>query len=171
MQILGRALLRRRQALAFGRRRVKLSGHVIVVGVGSVGWRVVEELLKRGASVAVIDEQASGRFLPAVVAHHIPIIIGDACLERTLLDAGLLKAKALLSVTKDDLTNLEIGLNAKALTPETRVVLRIYDQSLVQSLHERLDIHFAFSLSSVAVERLVRFVDDPTATTKSGLLR
>jgi voltage-gated potassium channel Kch len=73
----------------------------------------------------------------------------------------LLKAKALISVTNDDLTNLEIGLNAKVLTPDTRIVLRIYDQSLVQSLSEHLDIHFAFSMSSVAVERLARFADEP----------
>ncbi len=158
------SLLRKRQALVFGRRRIKLAGHVIVAGLGSVGLRVVEALLERGETVAVIDAQATGRFLPAIFARRVPALIGDARLERTLRDAGLLNAKALISVTNDDLTNLEIGLNAKALTPTTRIVLRIYDQSLVQTLHERLEIHFAFSVSAVAAERLARYAENAPAS-------
>lgn len=155
------SLVSKRLALSFGRRRVKHSGHVIVVGVGSVGFKVVDELLKRGESVVVIEQQVEGRYMPSIYAKHLPVIIGDARLEGTLRDAGLLSAKALLSVTNDDLTNLEVGLNAKYLTPKLRVVLRIYDSLLAQSLHERLDIHFAFSMSSIAAGALARFVEDP----------
>jgi hypothetical protein len=144
------SLLRRRLALSFGSRRVRASDHVIVVGVGSVGLKVVEELLKRGERVVVIDAQAGGRYLPAIRAKRVPTLIGDAKFERTLRDAGLPRARALISVTNDDLANLEIGLNARLLAPTVRLVLRIYDQQLAQSLSERLDIHFAFSMSSVA---------------------
>ena len=153
-------LLKHRLALLFGRRRVKQSDHVLVVGIGSVGLKVVEELLKRGESVVAIDEQANGRYLPAVYAKRVPTIIGDAKFERTLRDAGLTSAKALVSVTNDDLTNLEIGLNAKLLNPEMRVVLRIYDPLLAQSLHEHLDIHFALSMSSIAAEVLAELAGE-----------
>jgi Trk K+ transport system NAD-binding subunit len=154
------SLLKQRLALVFGRRRVKLSDHVLVVGMGSVGLKVVEELLNRGETVVAIEEKANGRYLPAIYAKRIPTVIGDAKLERILRDGCLTTARALVSVTNDDLTNLEIGLNAKALNPGARVVLRIYDQVLAQSLHERLDIHFAVSMSSVAAEELARLVDD-----------
>lgn len=153
------SLLKRRLALSFGRRRVRQSGHVLVVGIGSVGLKISEELLRRGESVVAIEEQAGGRYLSALYARRVPTLIGDARIERTLLDAGLTRAKALLSVTSDDMTNLEIGLNAKALNPGARVVLRIYDQALAEALRERLEIHFALSMSSIAAGVLVEVAE------------
>lgn len=155
------SLLRRRLMLSIGRKRVKHSNHVIVVGIGSVGMQVVEELLERGESVTVIEDDINGRFMPALYELRLPTIIGDAKLERTLRDASLPDAKALISVTSDDLTNLEIGLNAKLLNPKARVVLRIYDYLLAQTLAERLDIHFAFSASAIAAEELAKFAEQP----------
>ncbi len=155
------SLLRRRMVLSFGRKRIKQSDHVLVVGMGSVGLKVVEELLERGERVTVIESDVNGRFMPTIYALRVPTIIGDAKLERTLRDAGLADAKALISVTNDDLTNLEIGLNAKLLSPNTRVVLRIYDYLLAQALDERLEIHFAFSASSIAAEELAKQIKSP----------
>lgn len=155
------SLLKKRLVLSFGRRRIRLRDHIVVAGVGSVGLRVVEQLRARGETVVVIDSHEGGRYLPAIYAKRLPAIIGDARTERTLRDAGLGQAKALLSVTNDDLTNLEIGLNSKLLNPGMRVVLRIFDQELAQSLREQLDIHFAFSMSAIAAEDLVKFADAP----------
>jgi Trk K+ transport system NAD-binding subunit len=155
------SLLRKRLVLSFGSRRIRASGHIVVAGIGSVGLRVVEQLRARGESVVVIDSHENGRYLPAIYAKRLPAIIGDARLERTLRAAGLARAKALLSVTNDDLANLEIGLNAKLLRPDMRVVLRIFDQELAQSLREQLDIHFAFSMSAIAAEVLAKFAESP----------
>lgn len=153
------SLLRRRLALTFGRRRVKQSGHVLVVGIGSVGLEVIEELIKRGERVVGVDAKADGRYLPQVNAMGVPAVIGDARFERALRDAGAPGAKAIISVTNDDLTNLEIGLNARLLNPDVRVVLRIYDPVLAQSLAENLDMHFAFSMSSIAAGVLAQLVE------------
>ena len=133
----------------------------MVAGVGSVGWRVIEQLLSRGERLVVIDNQAQGRFLPLVAARGVPIVVGDARLERTLRDAGLLRAKALLSMTNLDLANLEVGLNSKVLNPGMRVVLRIFDQELARSLREQLDIHFAFSMSAIAAESMLQYAHHP----------
>ncbi len=160
------SLLRQRLALAFGRRRVKESEHIIVVGIGSVGFGVVEELMRRGEKVVVVDTDPNGRYMPAIYAKRLRTIIGDARFERTLRDAGLLKAKAMLSVTSDDLTNLEIALNARSLTPALRVVVRIYDPELARSLDERLDIHFAFSMSTIAASALYQLAEGSPPTEK-----
>ena len=153
------SLLRHRLALAFGRRRIKARNHVIVVGIGAVGFEVVEELIRRGEKVVVVDNNPNGRFMPAIYAQGVRSVMGDARVERTLRDAGLLEARALMSVTSDDLTNLEIALNARSLTPQLRVIMRIYDSTLAGSLRERLDIHFAFSMSTIAAEALAKMVD------------
>lgn len=158
------SLLRRRLALSFGRKRSKQSGHVLVAGIGSVGLRVVQELIARGESVTVIERDMNGRFMPEIFDLRIPVVIGDAKLESTLRNAALPQAKALIVVTNDDLTNLEVGLSAKLLNPQARVVLRIYDHQLAQSLDERLDIHFAYSASAIAAEALASFlVGEPRA--------
>lgn len=163
------SLVKRRLALSFGRRRVKKSDHILVVGIGSVGLKVIEELLKRGEHVVAVDSKADGRYLPAIHAMGVTAVIGDAKFERTLRDAGLPSAKAVISVTSDDLTNLEIGLNAKLMKPDVRAVLRIYDPVLAQSLRERLDIHFALSMSSIAAGVLAQLIEEestavPTAS-------
>ncbi len=162
------SLLKKRLVLSFGHRRIRQSGHVVVAGIGSVGLRVVEELLARGESVVVIDSHENGRHLPAIFAKRVPAIIGDARSEQTLRNAGALRAKALLSVTNDDLSNLEIGLSAKALRSDLRVVLRIFDQELAQSLREQLDVHFAFSMSATAAEVLVKFAGESRGQTAAG---
>ncbi|MEW6207599.1 MAG: NAD-binding protein [Acidobacteriota bacterium] len=153
------SLLRHRLSLAFGRRKIRDRNHVIVVGIGAVGFQVVEELICRKEKVVIVDNNPNGRFMPAIYAQGVRSVMGDARVERTLRDAGLVGAKALMSVTSDDLTNLEIALNARSLTPQLRVVLRIYNPDLAQSLRERLDIHFAFSMSRIAAEALARMVD------------
>lgn len=153
------SLLRHRLALAFGRRRIKDRNHVVVVGIGSVGFGVVQELIRRGEKVVVVDNNLNGRFMPAIYAQGVHSVMGDARIDSTLRDAGLIRAKALMSVTSDDLTNLEIALNARSLAPQLRVVLRIYNPDLAQSLRERLDIHFAFSISTIAAEALAKMVD------------
>jgi voltage-gated potassium channel Kch len=114
------SLLKKRLVLSLGRRHIGQAGHMIVVGLGAVGLRVVEQLRARGETVVIIESQEGGRHLPAIYAKRLPAIIGDARLERTLRDAGLPRAKAILSVTSDDLANLEIGLNAKLLNPSVR---------------------------------------------------
>lgn len=145
--------------LSFGRWRIKESNHIIVVGIGSVGYRVVEELVKQGESVVVIEQEAHGRHMPAIYSTKVPVIIGDGRSGHILRNAGLMRAKAILSLTNDDLTNLEVGLSAKYYHPHLRVVLRIYDHLLAQSLDQRLDIHLAFSMSSVAASVLAKVAD------------
>lgn len=162
------SLLKHRLTLSFGRRRIKDSDHIIVVGAGSVGFKVIEELIKYGESVVVVETNPNGKYMPAVYAKRVRAIIGDAMFESTLRDASLPRAKALLSMTSDDLTNLEIALNSKAIAPDVRVILRIYDQNLAQALDQRLDIHFAMSMSMTAALALAQYADDLIREAKSS---
>jgi Trk K+ transport system NAD-binding subunit len=161
------SLLKHRLTLSFGRRRIKDSDHIIVVGAGSVGFKVIEELIKYGESVVVVESDPHGKYMPTIYARRVRAIIGDAMFESTLRDASLPQAKALLSMTSDDLTNLEIALNSKAIAPDVRVILRIYDQTLAQSLDQRLDIHFTMSMSMTAAVALAQYADDLIGETEN----
>lgn len=149
-------VLRKRIDLALGHRRYSGSGHVIVCGLGACGYRIVEELRSRGEKVLEIERNSDGRFTDVVRQEGIPVMVGDAELDRVLLDAGVMRASAVIGATNNDLTNLKIGLSANALNAAVRVVLRIFDQELAANTTSRLGIDFASSTSHLAAPEFVR---------------
>src|SRR5439155_8769259 len=56
-------LLRARLGGAFETRRIPDGGHVVVCGLGNIGFRVVEVLLKAGEKVVAVEASRDGRFL------------------------------------------------------------------------------------------------------------
>ena len=70
-------LVSRRIEQSLGRRRVPgMAGHVVVVGLGSVGIRVVEGLLAEGRQVVVVEHDDSNRYLGRARALGVPVVIG-----------------------------------------------------------------------------------------------
>lgn len=136
-------LLSRRVARGAGRRRVRhLRNHVIVVGLGSFGSRVVNDLTAAGCDVAVIERDESNRFLSAAAELDVPIIFGDARLRQTLESAGIDKARAVAVLTQDDMVNIEVGIVLRELSrPAVPLVLRVYDRTLGSAVAQRFGFH------------------------------
>jgi Trk K+ transport system NAD-binding subunit len=141
-------LLSRRFVQTAGRRRVRhLRDHIIVVGLGSVGIRVVGELAAAGYHVAVIEQDDENTFLPVAAELDVPVIFGDATMEQTLESACLERARAVAVLTQDDMVNIETGIVlgemygdevVSALNrPEVPLVLRIYDRELGYAVAQR----------------------------------
>ncbi|MGH7171649.1 MAG: NAD-binding protein, partial [Gemmataceae bacterium] len=72
--ILTNYLLRARLGGALEVRRIPDSGHIIICGLGTIGYRVVEELLRYGEQVVVIERDAHNRFVRAVRQLGAPVI-------------------------------------------------------------------------------------------------
>lgn len=123
--------------------------HVIVCGLGHVGYRIVQQLLRAGTDCVAIDHQESS-FAAEVRSLGVPVIIGDARLPDTLQKANITTAEAVIAATDDDLVNLETGLNAKELAPGVRVVLRMFDQTLAKKVEKSFDFDAGFSTSALA---------------------
>jgi Trk K+ transport system NAD-binding subunit len=106
-------------------------GHVIVVGGGDVGMRVMGGLHDLGFDVVLVDQAESARGVSLARTLGLPVVIGDAPSERTLRRAGLDSAIALVSATSNDMVNLETALQARAFRGEDlRIVLRLFDDDL-----------------------------------------
>ena len=60
-----------------------MTGHVVVVGLGSVGIRVVEGLLAEGRQVVVVERDAQNRYLDRARALRVPVVIADATQRQT----------------------------------------------------------------------------------------
>ncbi|TAN44367.1 MAG: hypothetical protein EPN22_07735 [Nitrospirae bacterium] len=143
-------LIKKRMELMLGRKRSRLSGHIVLCGTGDVGVRILEDLLALGEKAVVIEKDPENKFMNTVKELNAPFIISDATLEKTLADANITHAKAIICAMDDDIKNLEVGLNAKALNKDIRVVLRIFDKDFASRIEKYFDIHYALSSSYIA---------------------
>jgi Trk K+ transport system NAD-binding subunit len=141
-------LLSRRIGRNAGRRKVReLRDHVIVVGLGSFGIRVVADLKAAGHDVVVIERSESNRYLATAAALDVPVIFGDATLRQTLEAARVDDAVAVAVLTPDDMINIETGIMLRELLgvrwmrsaehPGVPVVLRVYDRALGAAVAHR----------------------------------
>jgi voltage-gated potassium channel len=124
--------------------------HVIVCGVGRVGYRVILELLRYGRDVVAIECDSTGRFVEKAKGLGIPVIIADARRSGNLIQAGVEGADAIIPCTEDELTNLDIALDAREINPHIKVVMRMFDPDLATRIERGFGIHTAFSTSALA---------------------
>jgi Trk K+ transport system NAD-binding subunit len=134
-------LVSRRIEESLGRQQITaLRGHVLVIGLGTVGLRVARMLHAAGSDVVVVDKNEHNRHLSQVRALGVPVVIADATLPEVLSSVRLATASAVAVLTSDDLANLETGLTVRdqlgGRWETTPVVLRIFDPQLAHSVKE-----------------------------------
>jgi len=147
-------IIKRRTQMALGRRTYSYRGHVIVCGLGRLGYFIAEGLLARGERVLIVERNEESSTIEHFRALGADVYIGDARRPRVLQDVGVTRAKALYSVVNNDFTNLEIGLNARTFEPDLRLVLRIFDDAMAARIREQLDIHLTFSMTAIADDKV-----------------
>jgi Trk K+ transport system NAD-binding subunit len=153
--LLTNVIVSRRIEESLGRRQITaLSGHILVIGLGTVGLRVVQELHAAGSHVVVVEQDEHNRHLGQARALGIPVVIADATLPEVLRSVRLATASAVAVVTSDDLANLETGLAVRDQLGErwrtTPVVLRIFDPQLAHSVKETFGFHNVRSTAALA---------------------
>lgn len=130
-------------------------GHIILCGLGSVGFEVAEHLLEQGARVVVVDE-TPGDVHWMNLSARVPLLVGDARHPDILVRAGIGRARALIAAASDDAVNLEIGLVAQSIAEECRpdrplrLVLRCFDPDLKQRIHAVSDVYTLLSSAEIS---------------------
>lgn len=123
--------------------------HVIVCGLGHVGYRIVQQLLRSNAECVVIEQQETP-FVAEIMALEVPVLIGDTRLPEVLARAGVQRADAIIVATDNDMVNIETALNAKELAPGIKTIIRLFDQNLAKKVEKLIEIDSAFSTSALA---------------------
>jgi Trk K+ transport system NAD-binding subunit len=144
------ALVRARLAGPLERLRQPISGHVVVVGLGGVGVRVVAQLNDFGVPVVCVEMNEDAVGVPLARREGLPIVFGDATRKETLRSAWVNTCRAVVTVTSDDITNLEAGLSSRDLKDNVRVVLRLFDDDLAGRVHRNFRIPVSRSVSFLA---------------------
>jgi Trk K+ transport system NAD-binding subunit len=133
---------------------VALRGHVLVIGLGTIGLRVARRLHDAGREVAVIEKDEHNRHLRQVRALGVPVMIADATLPEVLASARLADASAVAVLTSDDLANLETGLAVRdqlgSRWHDVPVVLRIFDPQLAHSVKDTFGFRNVRSTAALA---------------------
>ena len=148
-------IVSRRLEESLGRQRITgLAGHVIVIGLGTVGTRVIQRLVAAGRDVVAVDKDEGNRRLGPIRALGVPVIIADATLPQTLEAVSLPNAAAVAVVTSDDLANLETGLAVRDQLGERSksvpVVLRMFDSPFARSVRHNFGFSAVRSTAALA---------------------
>lgn len=111
----------------FGKRRImkelsKIKNHYILCGYGRVGQEIAKELHKSKVPFVLVEKNTE----PASIAidNGITTIRGSATEDDILIEAGIKKAKGLLTALPKDADNVFVALSAKTLNPDIFIVAR-----------------------------------------------
>lgn len=110
----------------------KMENHVIVCGYGRNGRQACEVLRKNGIPFTVVEQR---QHMVAEADHDVDLIIpGDATKDEVLLEAGIMKATALISALPNDADNLFVVLTARQLSPDITIISRASDDHSIKKL-------------------------------------
>ncbi len=144
----------------------RMSGHVIICGLGRLGRLIGEALKEKGVSAAAVDTMFSEEIEEWSHEHGIPVVSGDFQNHDVLARAGAGGARAIIFTTADDILNIDAAFTAygKYRTSQGEVRLiwtHISDDSLADTLRSavltegRLGIRF-FDTYHIAARRMVK---------------
>jgi Trk K+ transport system NAD-binding subunit len=148
-------LVRARLQGALAEQRIPDRGHIILCGLGNVGFRILEELRQRGASVVVIEQNEQAPLLRSARQLGAAVLVGDGAAAATLRQARLATCQAVIAATSNDLANVNMALLARELAPRVRVVVRLEDVQLAEQLRTTANIRYSLALSALAAPAVV----------------
>jgi voltage-gated potassium channel Kch len=151
-----RRLSRPRLTTLIGARAAPARGHVLLVGFGQVGFRLAQELARRGFPVLGVEQDPDAPCVRLARAAGIPVAIARGDDRETLERLGIRRCAAVAAVTSADLVNVAVGLAASDLAPETPLVLRLGDGEVAAETDSLLHLGRICDPHKIAAETLVR---------------
>ena len=114
-----------------------MKNHVILVGLGHLGYRVALKLHEMGEQIAAIEYNADTDTLSVVRDLGIPVIHDDATRPSSLEAANINDARTIILASQNDAMNLQIALKARSMNPNIKVVIRIFDEDFAHALQDQ----------------------------------
>jgi voltage-gated potassium channel len=114
-----------------------MNNHIVLIGLGHLGYRVAQRLHEMGKSVVVVELNLGTHTTVAARDLGIPVIQGDARHPGALESANIKDARTIILASQEDAMNLQIALRARSLNPDIEVVIRIFDEEFAHSLQEQ----------------------------------
>ena len=129
--VLVRALVEGELVKIFGRIKVQkqvsgLKNHFIICGFGRIGRIVCDELESDNIDFVVVEQDP--QIIEHIQARKYLYIEMDATSEDALMQAGIMKAKGIVTAVNSDANNVFITMTAKSLRPDVFVLARASEE-------------------------------------------
>jgi voltage-gated potassium channel len=132
-----------------------MNNHYIVCGYGKTGKHVLEELLKKGLEVVIIESDTErNEKLKELYSNKYIHLDADATEDAVLLQAGVKRAKILISVLSTDAENLFVTLSAKDLNKDIKVITRVAETNSSEKF-KKAGADFIVSPIEIATDRII----------------
>lgn len=103
--------------------------HTVIIGMGRVGQQVASRLQKLKQPLVGVHSTPLG----AEVLPQMPLVVSQE-ITAALPQLNLARARSVVAVTGDELTNLEVALIARAAHSAAKVVIRTYHRQFAENI-------------------------------------
>lgn len=166
-KILGRRKLQRKLT--------KLRDHFIICGYGRIGETIAKELLENNIPLVIIEQNIE--IAEKLDNSGFLYLAMDATEEEALLNAGLMRAKGLVTAVSSDANNVFIALTARGLNPDIFILARALEPTneskLLRAGASRVISPYVIGGRRMAEilqkPTVVDFIDQTMMNTKLGL--
>jgi Trk K+ transport system NAD-binding subunit len=132
-----------------------MNDHILLCGLGKVGFSILELLHSLGEPVVVIARDVDPDWARRAEAMADRLILKDMRDDNVLLEADIESARAVIAATNDDLANLEVALDARRLAPKAAVVLRVHDATLAERVRRDMDVRAVLNSAELSAPAFV----------------
>ncbi len=112
---------------------MKLENHVIVCGYGRNGKEACLNLEKHGIGYVTVESNA-GLISQLRMEQRVLFVEGDSTDEKTLTEAGIERARALITTLPKDADNLFVVLTARDMNSKLQIISRASEDASVNKL-------------------------------------
>ncbi|SDM51657.1 TrkA-N domain-containing protein [Streptomyces sp. cf386] len=124
-----------------------LSDHIVIVGLGKIGSRVLAQLCTTDHKVVAVERDPAARAVTLARELGVPLLLEDAATPGVLDQARIRHSRSLLVLTHDDGENLDIVMAAREANPGVRVVMRLYDDDFAATVQRTLRASYPSALT------------------------
>jgi len=112
--------------------------HVIVLGAGHVGLRVIRQLHNLNVDVVAIDNDPYPGVPDELKQMRVPLFVDDGLNHMILEKVNLKDADAFIACTGTDAVNLEAAMRVRHINPTIRIIMRVWDDQFSTQIHDLL---------------------------------
>lgn len=135
-----------------------LTDHNIICGSGSTAYKIIENFIISKEKFIVIDnDKEKLEFFKREFGDELLLIESNPNRDEILLEAGIKKAKTLISVLPTDAENLFVSLSAKSLNNSCVIVTRAMDYNNESKFH-KAGADYIISPNKIAANRISNII-------------
>ena len=136
-----------------GKKRIRTA---LIIGGGTIGYYTAKSLLRIGIDVHLIERNPERAEELSDLLPDATIILGDGTDKHKLIEQGLTRADAVITVMGEDEENVMMALFASTKT-DAKLVMKV-EQEAFKDIIERLELQSAVFPDSMTADFILQYV-------------